>query len=310
MSRLPTLLRLSAWTALLALMAAIWGQPRAMVSARPAGAVGLVAKDLEYRVGHSHARLDVYSSLGQAESPGPSPAILAIHGGSWIGGSKEDYGPSVSRLAEHGFVVVVPDYQLARAGRPGWPDALDDLRESVRWIRRHAREYRVDPDRIVALGSSAGGQLAMLLGTAPAEEKPGDVSSKVRAVVSLYGPSDLIGLRAHRRLANDPISTLVDDLSPRASGELAGASPDRHVSPDDAPMLLIHGSDDRWVSPEQSLSMADRLAHARVYHRLLIVPGARHGFELMVRFPKTRDLVNDILAFLESVWQVPARDHR
>ena len=73
-------------------------------------------------------------------------------------------------------------------------------------------------------------------------------------------------------------------------------------------MLLIHGSDDRWVPPEQSTAMAKRLESAGVRHRLSIVPGARHGFELTVRHPETRDLVPEILAFLESVWQVPSED--
>ena len=267
-------------------------------------------RDLVYREGHGHARLDVYSPSAQPSGSvhrGRYPAVLAIHGGSWVGGSKSEYGPQVSRLARHGLVVFVADYRLARSGTPGWPEALVDLREAVRSIRTHAEGFLVDPDRIVAMGSSAGGQLAMLLGTDPAGQVPAEVSCKVQAVVSLYGPSDLVELRATRRLPNDPLSLLINSSS-QATAELIAASPIHQISEKVAPMLLIHGSDDRWVPPEQSTAMAKRLESAGVRHRLSIVPGARHGFELTVRLPETRDLVPEILAFLESVWQVPSED--
>ena len=101
------------------------------------------------------------------------PAVLAIHGGSWVGGSKSLYGPQLARLAKAGYVVFAADYRLARPGAPSWPEALDDLRAAVRWIRVHADEYHVDPERIVALGSSAGGCLALLLGSLPARVRSG-----------------------------------------------------------------------------------------------------------------------------------------
>jgi dipeptidyl aminopeptidase/acylaminoacyl peptidase len=88
------------------------------------------------------------------------------------------------------------------------------------------------------------------------------------------------------------------------------ASSLEHVSRDDAPTLLVHGSDDRWVSLEQSRRMAESLSQAGVPGRLVVVEGARHGFELLVQFPETRDLLPEILAFLDSVWQVPLRDDR
>jgi acetyl esterase/lipase len=234
--------------------------------------------------------------------------VLAIHGGSWIGGSKSEYGPQVERLARHGYVVFVADYRLARPGLPSWPEVLDDLRESVRWIRLHADEYHVDPERIVAMGSSAGGHLAALLGTLPPTAEPNGVSCRVQAVVNLYGPSDLVELMAGRKLSNDPVRLLIGATLDEGLPRLRQASPMTHVTSDDAPMLLIHGSDDRWIPIEQSQRMAESLARAGVRHRLLAVPGARHGFELMVEFPEKRDLLPEILAFLENVWQVHSQN--
>ena len=84
-------------------------------------------------------------------------------------------------------------------------------------------------------------------------------------------------------------------------------SPINHVSRDHVPTLLIHGTEDRWVPLEQSLRLDQALDEAGVSHRLLVVPGARHGFELVVKFPQTRNLLPEILAFLENVWQAASR---
>jgi acetyl esterase/lipase len=311
MTSLKVIPRILAWGAALAWLAALWGRdPLAVREGRVTADLGIV-KDVPYRDGSVHALLDVYSPPHRHNgggSPRRYPAILAIHGGSWRGGSKSEYGPQVSRLARHGMVVFVPDYRLARPGSPSWPEVLEDLRMAVRWVRVHAAEFKVDPERIIALGSSSGGHLAELLGTSPAEASAEQVSSRVRAVVSLYGPSDLARLIASRRLVHDPVSILLGGVAAASPADLAAASPDAHVSGDAAAMLLIHGSDDRWVPPGQSESMARSLGRAGVANRLLIVDGARHGFELSVGYPEIRDLVPEILAFLENLWQVPRGD--
>ena len=139
--------------------------------------------------------------------------MLAIHGGSWCGGSRTDYrsdpNNTVVRLAQQGLVVVAVDYRLARPGSPSWPSVIDDLRESVRWMRRHASELEIDPDRIVAVGQSSGAHLAALLGTLPEELSLDGVSSRVQAVVSFYGPSDLAYLIKTRHLNHEPARILL-----------------------------------------------------------------------------------------------------
>ena len=308
MSRLLPAAHLLGWMGLLAVLARVWlldfrpGEP----SGESAGIS--VVRDQVYRiVGPRLSRLDIYLPVdrgGQSGRGSRNPGVLAIHGGSWTGGSRSEYGAQVSRLAKHGHVVFVADYLLARPGQPSWPGALEDLRDAVRWIRRNAANYGVDPDRLIALGSGAGGHLAALLGTTHREPESGELSSRVQAVVNLYGPTDLTETVLGRHLANDPVWLLLGEHSLSDMSEARAASPIQQVSPEASAMLLVHGLDDTWVSPRQSQEMSERLFNAGVRNRLILVPGARHGFEFRIGSPETRDLLPEILAFLETVWQV------
>jgi acetyl esterase/lipase len=255
--------------------------------------------------------LDVYRPIDDAGASGARrlrPALLALHGGSWNGGSMTAfrYDPRnvVIRLAQQGVVVFAVDYRLARPGEPSWPSVVGDLREAVRWVRRNSGEFGVDSARIGVIGQSAGGHLAELLGTLPEERGIDGVSSRVQAVVSLYGPSDLPGLMRSRRLDHEPARVFLGDLAGGAAVRGDEASPIEHVSPDDPPALLIHGTDDDWVPLEQSVRMATALAAAGVPHRLIVVDGARHGFETLIEAPRQRDLLPEILAFLENAWNI------
>jgi acetyl esterase/lipase len=250
---------------------------------------------------------------GPVERRRRRPAILAIHGGSWSGGSKRLFradprNPSlVIRLAQAGFVVVAVDYRLARPASPSWPGVLDDLRQAVRWMRLHAEEFDIDPDRIAALGQSSGAHLAALLGTCPDPADRDGVSSRVQAVIGFYGPSDLARLVSSRRLAQDPVRLLLGDTPdsfPRRADE---ASPLTYVSHDDPPFLLLHGTDDSWVPPEQSVRLAAKLREEGVKHRFILVAGVRHGFDVRSRDSRDRDKqpdLDEILDFLRTVWNV------
>ena len=263
-------------------------------------------------IGSRRMTLDVYrpsrsSDLSRPEVP--RPAVLAIHGGSWNGGSTNAfrYDPRnvVTRLAQRGLVVFALEYRLARPGEPSWPGVVDDLREAVRWLRRHSAEFGVDPGRIAVMGQSSGGHLAALLATLPEEAGPGGASSRVQAVVCFYSPFDLPALMSFRRLAHEPARALVGDARPGTMDHAAEASPIEHVTADDPPVLMIHGSDDAWVPWDQSARMADALDRAGVPHRLIVINGARHGFGTRLTEPVRRDLVPEILAFLESAWKGP-----
>ena len=179
-----------------------------------------------YRVVGSHrAILDVYlpTSRSRPEGRPPGrPAVLAIHGGSWRGGSRFDYrsdpNSTVVRLARHGLVVIAVDYRLASPRYPSWPHVIEDLREAVRWTRRHASELEIQPDWVAVFGQSSGAHLAALLGTLPDEPGIDGVSSRVQAVVSLYGPTDLEHLMGARHVKHEPARILLGTETPTSAG--------------------------------------------------------------------------------------------
>jgi acetyl esterase/lipase len=259
-----------------------------------------------YREADGHRlRLDVYVP-DAPQVPGGSPAVVAIHGGGWRGGSRTDYGRSLTPLVRAGLVVVAVDYRLSRPGAPSWPENLDDVREAVRWVRQHADDYGIDPDRIAAMGASAGAHLALLLGSASdidIPRGPGD-PSRVGAVIDFFGPTDLKALHDTQLGAKTAIELLLGGSPSKLPRRSDSASPLRYVAPGNPPVLIVHGSDDLLVPIGQSRALADALERADVPHRLVVVEGARHGFGIDAG---PRSLVPDLLAFLESAWKVKAK---
>jgi acetyl esterase/lipase len=261
----------------------------------------LVFKDVIYRrVDARRAKLDIYLPATGTPPLKGRPALLAIHGGGWRGGTKNGYGREIARLTKHGYAVISVDYVLSRPGHPSWPDNLDDVREAVRWTRRNAADYAIDPARIAAIGSSAGGHLASLLGTNAGGLDP---EARVSAVVDLYGPTDLA------RLYKSPGAVLPLELylgkSPVDAPDLyAAASPIAHASVDAAPTLIIHGESDELVPVAQSTDLARRLNAAGVPSEVIVVPRTGHAFGLKV---EGRDLAPEIVRFLDGVWSGRAR---
>jgi acetyl esterase/lipase len=294
--RLTGVLRLVAWGALLGVTGFL---VHAEVERDPLPEGVVAFTDLVYRhAGGRTARLDVYVPAA-APPRGGRPAVLAIHGGGWRGGSKRGYGKTVAALAQHGLVVVAVDYTLSAPGTPSWPANIEDIREAVRWLRRQAARFGVDPDRIAALGASAGGHLAALLATTA--DGPGDSPGRVQAVIDFYGPSDLAALARESTTAATSLALYLGGTPKDVPDRYAAASPVLHVTAAAPPMLLIHGDGDRLVPLDQSRRLAAALEAAGVPHRLIDVPAARHGFDFQAG---PRDLVPDILAFLDSAWNV------
>ena len=246
--------------------------------------------------------LDIYLP----RTSGPHPAVLLVHGGGWHGGDKRSFAAYGRILAEQGYASFSVNYRLAPQFH--YPAALEDLRCAVKWIREHAVDLRVDPSRIAALGSSAGGHLVALLGTAP--EGIGDcgdptISSRVQAVIALFGPMDL--LDAVGSTGEEAVESFLGASAAEDPDLWREASPITWVSPDDPPFLLIHGRDDQLVPFAQSVEMADALRQAGVEAVLLIVPGAGHGFHNRLDTPQARQALDAILNFLAETFSSAPR---
>ncbi len=257
--------------------------------------------DVVYRtVGGVSLTLDVYLP----DSPGAHPAILFVHGGAWHTGDKRTLAPLARFLAERGYVGFSVNYRLAPMYT--FPAALEDLRCAVKWIRAHAADYGVDPDRIAAVGTSAGAHLVALLGAAPETLGAcGDpaLSSRVQAVISLFGPMDLLSA------VGTPAEAAVESFLGASAQEdpdlWREASPIAWASPDDPPFLLIHGRDDRVVPYQESVRMADALRRAGAEAELLLIPGAGHGFINHPATPAARRAVAAMVEFLADTLGAP-----
>nr|WP_269320003.1 alpha/beta hydrolase [Arthrobacter sp. 9MFCol3.1] len=241
--------------------------------------------------------LDLYlpaAEVHPAEGRTPKlfPAIVHFHGGGWRTGERSSLGPVLDgfgfspfrRLTDAGFVVVSADYRLSTAAR--FPAQLEDAKAAVHWLRSHAQEYGVDPNRIYAWGDSAGGHLASLVGLTPGSAAA--TAGTVAAVAAWYAPADLARM-AEQSLPNavaradDPGSReelLIGAVLAEAPGKAAAASPVGYVTPAAPPFLLVHGTADRFVPPAQSTSLAAALEAAGTDAELLLIEDADHMWVL------------------------------
>jgi acetyl esterase/lipase len=233
----------------------------------------------------------VYTKAGAAElkldlmSPtaggGPFPVILVIHGGAWRAGNKADVRGIMPDFVRHGYVAVSPQYRFCP--KETFPAQVHDVKAAVRWIKANAKKYRIDPDRVGAIGFSAGGHLALMLGlTAPSDGLEGEslstaANSRVKAVVNYFGPTDL---------AASDIPDLSKPLVKDFLGGTAEAKPDAarraspltYVSKDDAPVLTFQGTKDPLVPYTQAIKLAQAMSAAGVPGRVELMVGESHGW--------------------------------
>ncbi len=211
------------------------------------------------------------------------PAVVIIHGGAWRSGDKGQLRMLTELFARRGYVAAAINYRLAP--KYSYPAQLDDCQRAVRWLRKNAKEYRVDPKRFGAAGASAGGHLALLLGTRETRDDSDPelkgISSKVQCVLSIFGPTDFTDER-YVQASKNPIAgrALIDFLGKpydEAPNLWKEASPLHHVSPDDAPTFIIHGDRDPLVPLEQSERFAEALKKVKVEVKLVVIKGMGHG---------------------------------
>ncbi len=247
---------------------------------------GTEALPFEIREGLTYGpneRNDLDLFLPKDDGKSLRPAVVVIHGGAWRSGDKRQLRNLAEAFARRGYVAAAINYRLA----PKWsyPAQLDDCQRAVRWLRKNAKEFRVDPKRFGAAGASAGGHLALLLGTREVRDDSDPelkgISSKVQCVLSIFGPTDFTDER-YVQASRNPVAgrALVDFLGKpydEASEVWKEASPIHHVSPDDAPTFIIHGDQDLLVPLDQSVKFAEAMKKVGVEVQLVVIKGMGHG---------------------------------
>lgn len=218
-------------------------------------------------------KLDLYFPNGPKRLD--RPAVVFIHGGGFTGGDKAEYrSASVSAdLCRAGYVVVSCNYVLGPKSKEGvWPQNIADCRNAVRWVRAHAKELGVNPDKIAVAGGSAGGYLALMVGlsddkTGPGGDPAAKHSAKVSAVIDMYG---VVNFSKHGK----------GDVQGVASAEQKAYLPELQCDAQDPAVLILHGTADTTVDIAQSDDMAKALRSAKVPYEYIVVKGAPHTFDL------------------------------
>ena len=247
-----------------------------------------VEKDVVYgTVADTKLLLDAYTPQGFT---GKRPAVVLIHGGAWAFGDKSFYGPMCEALARKGFAAFTIDYRLMPKFR--YPAPLDDSQRAVRWIRAHADTYNVDPERIGALGDSAGGYCAALLGMRDTRDNSdtdlAKYSSRVQCVVDFYGPTNFIVPPTAANQTSTGAQIVIAFLGKKPSEDPAlykESSPITYADKLSAPFLIIHGTGDMLVPLDQSTHLYDALHSAGIDVTLVELYNLPHGF-LTPKAPK------------------------
>ena len=222
-----------------------------------------------------------------ARAKGPLPGLVWVFGGGWGFFDSTRAQCPILTAAERGYVAVTVDYRLTSARDPAgkvkypFPAQIQDVKGAIRWLRAHAQQYHVDPERIGIVGWSSGGHLALLAGlTEPADGLEGDgghagVSSRVKAVVCSGGMVDAVSFHQH---TNVPLRLeLLLGGPPKAAPELyRAASPLTYVRKRNPPVLFLQGDVDASCPPAQAQMLKDGMAGAGAACTLIVETGQGH----------------------------------
>lgn len=241
------------------------------------GSLPLHAEDVAFEIKEKL----VYSKVDEREllldafvpvTPGPHAAVLVVHGGAWRSGNRKQLAAYASALASRGMACFAIDYRLAPEHK--FPAQIDDCRAAVRWIRTHAAEYRVDPDRLGAIGYSAGGHLVCLLGTTGEQARPenGNVDTRLQAVAAGGAPTDFRTLADNGKWATYWMGGDLSTVPEKFHAASAAAFADRQ----DPPFFFFNGTADELVPLKWSKVCHDALKEQGVRVEWHEIDGANH----------------------------------
>jgi len=248
--------------------------------------------DIPYATISEAQKLDIYLP---DDGDRPFPVILYIHGGGFMAGDKRQYVQSALKGLKRGYAVVSINYRLS--GESIWPAQIHDCKAAVRWIKANAGEYKLNPNKIVAWGGSAGGHLSALLGTSGDIKSIEDLalgnpkqSSRVQAVVDWFGPTNFLKMDEQlydsgiedpmqHSVPDSPESLLLGINLPDAPELVEEANPETYVSSDDPPFFIQHGMEDNLVPYQGSVLLARKLGKEIGFENvyLELFPATGHG---------------------------------
>lgn len=257
-----------------------------------------IEKDIPFLGDGRTEKMDAY--LPAEETKRPVPAVIWIHGGGWISGSKSAKRElNICRtLAENGYAAFSIDYHLADkdAGPEDapWPRNIEDCKTALRFIREEAARFGIDPRHIAVSGGSAGGHLALCLGLTAEDaalNKGGlytDQSNAVSCIIDFYGPT-VIDEKREPRFAGKTAEETKENVRKGSPVEL--------VAKDSPPILIAHGTKDELCDISHSRNLAAKMKEIGARYEYIEIPGAPHSFDFQ---PKQQDLRPAVLAFLKK----------
>ena len=258
-------------------------------------------------------KLDIYLP---EQGNGPFPLIISIHGGAFMFGDKADeqVNPMLEGL-KHGYAVVSINYRLS--GEALFPKNINDVKAAIRWVKAHAATYKINPDKIVVWGGSAGGNLSALAGTSADIKELEDLSlgnanqpSRVQAVVDWFGPNNFLLMdeqlietgngKPDHSDANSPESKLMGQKITEIPSKVQLANPETYITKDDPPFLIEHVTKDQLVPTQQSVNFAAKLISVLGKEKVTIhlLKDARHSgpqFETKENLELVFRFLNDAL---------------
>lgn len=240
-------------------------------------------KILEHKYGNLPAHtLSVCSPTHPVKN---MPAVLLIHGGGWTRGDKSSLRPMCKRFAENGIVAVTANYRLAEVSDHStrWPAQLEDAQAALGWMLNHADELGLDPGRICSYGESAGGHIALWLGS---------TDERLACVVDAFGPTDLGTLGKAFEKALSALCGNTDENALRAASPLWSSVSGM------PPTLVIQGEYDKLVPPDQSTRLVDRMKSEGATVVLRKYPGGHSWSDLT--HPALGSIMEQSIAFIKT----------
>lgn len=217
-------------------------------------------------------RMDIY--LPANRSFNFTKSIVLIHGGGWNSGSKNDFVTYIDSFQKRmpDYAIFNINYRLVN-GSNLFPTQEEDVKSAIDFIVDNSVEYHINKNKLVLLGVSAGGHLALLQGYK--YHNP-----KVSAIIDFFGPTDLVTMFEKPWHPYVPfVLQMITGTTPKQNAAVyKQSSPVNYVSANSAPTLILHGSNDKIVNVSQSRSLKNKLDKAGVKNELVIYPGKAHGW--------------------------------